>query len=72
MSSTNRSCSNKHTHEAAKAAADAAEEATWASLREEEREAGQEREPDKKLEGWGYYLEVRDEAGDSDHDFLDY
>ena len=49
-------------------------EATWASLREEEREAGQEREPDEKLrvEGWGYYLEARDEAGDSDRDFLDY
>ena len=43
----------EHKLREAKAAADASEEATWAALREEEREAGQEWEPAEKLEDWG-------------------
>ena len=50
----------------AKAAADAAEVATWASLLEEEMEAGPEREPEEEYEGWGYYLKVMDDNSDYD------
>ena len=55
----------------AKAAADTAKEATCGSSERtrQRRQHGQEWEPDEKLEGWGYYLEIRDEACDSDHDF---
>jgi hypothetical protein len=35
--------------------------ATWASLLEEEMEAGPEREPEVEYEGWGYYLEVMED-----------
>ena len=50
----------------AKAAVDAAEEATWASLLEEEMKAGPERAPEVEYEGWGYYLIVKEDI--SDHD----
>jgi hypothetical protein len=50
-------------HEA-KAAAHAAEVATWASLLEEEMEAGPEREPEVEYEGRGYYLEVMEDNYD--------
>ena len=50
----------------AKAAADATEEATWASLLEEERDAEPEREPEVEYEGWGCYHEVMEDKSDRD------
>ena len=47
-------------HEA-KAAAVAAEAATWASLMEEEKEAGPGWEPEEVYEGWGYSLGVKED-----------
>jgi len=61
-----RSHRRQRSRREAKAAADAAEVATWASLLEEEMEAGPEREPEVEYEGWGYYLEVMEDNSDYD------
>ena len=63
---TTRSRRRQRSIREAKAAADAAEEATWASLLEEEKEAGPEREPEVEYEGWSYYFGVKED--NSDHD----
>ena len=39
---------------------------TWASLLEEEMEAGLFREPEEEYEGWGYCLNVMDDNSDYD------
>ena len=59
-----RSHRRQRSRREAKAAADAAEVATWASLLEEEMEAGPEREPEVEYEGRGYYLEVMEDNYD--------
>ena len=51
----------------AKAAADAAVVATWASLLEEETEAGLVREPEVKYDYCGYYFKVMEDNYDYDH-----
>ena len=61
-----RSCRRQRSIREAKAVADAAEVVTWASLLEEEMEAGPEREPEVEYEGWGYYLEVMEDNSDYD------
>jgi hypothetical protein len=48
----------------AKAAAEGAEEATWASLLGEETELGPTKESDEEYDDWAYYLRVMDENFD--------
>ena len=48
----------------AKAAAEAAEEATWASLLGEEMELGPMKESDEEYDVWAHYLRVMDENFD--------
>ena len=45
----------------AKVAAGVAKVATWASLLEEEMEAGQARDPEVEYDDWGYYLMVMED-----------
>ena len=48
----------------AKAAAEAAEEATWASLLGEEMELGPMKESDEEYDVWAHYLRVMDDNFD--------
>ena len=63
---TSRSRRRQRSIREAMAAADAADVATWASLLEEEMEAGPEREPEVEYEGWGCYHEVMEDKSDRD------